>query len=142
MNNKKVYNLFQIYLINFYAISFLMVPVFIVFAYLFDLHIYTSANYIVLIAASIALVFFFVGLTILLLRKERYERILKPSYRREYLLLIIVSGLGVLGFGIFYTYLGGRFFYVPHVIIPVFIVVYVLVAFLGNRFFNVNVDRK
>lgn len=140
--NKRVYNLFQIYLINFYAISFLLVPVFVVFAYLFDLHKFTSTNYIVLIASTISLIFFIVGHVFLLIKREKLQRILKPSYKSEYLTLVVFSGLGVLGFGIFYTYLGGSFFYVPHVIIPVLIVMYVLVAFLGNRFFNINIERK
>jgi len=139
---KKVYNLFQINLIVFYCVSFLLVPVFIVIAYLFDLHKYTSTNYIVLIASMIALIFFIIGLTYLLIRRDKLERVLKPSYRKEYFIIVIFSGLGILGFGIFYTYLGGSFFYVPHVVIPLFIVVYVLVTFLGNKFFNVKIIKN
>lgn len=136
---KKVYNLYQINLIMFYCVSFLLVPVFIVIAYLFDLHNYTSVHYIVLIATIIAIIFFILGLTYLILTRDRYERVLKASYRREYLVVVIFSGLGILGFGIFYTFLGGEFFYVPHVVIPLFIGVYVLITFLGNKFFNVKV---
>lgn len=134
---KKVYNLFQINLIVFYIVSFLLVPVFIVGAYLFDLHLYTSTEYIVLIATSIALIFFISGLPYLLIRRDKLERVLKPSYRKEFLVVVVFSTLGILGFGIFYTYLGGQFFYVPHVIIPAAIVVFILDIFLGNKFFNV-----
>ena len=139
---KKVYNLFQINLIVFYVVSFSLVPTFIVAAYLFDLHEYTSTNYIVLIATSIALIFFIVGLAYLLLRRDRLERVLKPSYRKELLVVVIFSAFAILGFGIFYTYLGGSFFYVPHVIIPLFIGVYALNMFLANKFFNVDFLRN
>ena len=139
---KKVYNLFQINLIVFYILSFLLVPFFIVVAYLFDLHNYTSTQNIVLIASSISSIFFILGLTYLLIRRDKLERTLKPSYKKEFLVVVVFSAMGILGFGIFYTYLGGEFFYVPHVVIPIFICVYALVGFLGNKFFNVDFLRN
>lgn len=135
---KKVYNLFQINLIVFYVMCFSLVPTFIVVAYLFDLHEFTSTNYIVLIATSLALGFFIVGIVYLLFRRDKLERVLKPSYKKELSLVIIFSAFGILGFGVFYTYLGGSFFYVPHVIIPLFIFVYAMVMLLANKYFNVN----
>ena len=139
MKHRRVYNLFQINLIVFYAVSFLLVPVFIVFAYMFNLHLYTSTNYIVLIATIVAMIFFVVGLLTILLTREKTERVLKPSYSREFIIVIVFSSFGVIGFGIFYTYLGGNFFYVPHVIIPLFITVFSVVIFLGNKFFKVDI---
>ena len=106
---------------------------------MFDLHLYTSTNYIVLIATIIALVFFIIGLTTILITREQTERVLKPSYNRELIIVMVFSAFGIIGFGIFFTYLGGDFFYVPHVIIPLFIIVFSVVTFLGNKFFNVNI---
>ncbi len=142
MKRKKVYNLFQINLIVFCVTSFLIVPIFIVIAYLFDLHKFTSTNTIVLIATILALLFFAVGLTILILTKEKYKRILKPNYQKELIFIVVLSAFGILGIGILYTYIGGSFFYVPHVIIPLFIVVYSAIVFVGNRYFNVNLFQK
>lgn len=142
MKRKKVYNLFQINLIVFFSMSFLIVPVMIVIAYIFDLHFYTSTNNIVLIADIIALIFFAVGLSLLLITRDKYERKLKPSYQKEFLTLMVFSALGIFGIGILYTYLGGIFFYVPHVIIPLFIGVYLLVFFVGDKYFNVNLFKK
>jgi glucose uptake protein GlcU len=122
--------------------SFLLVPIFIVVAYMFDLHLYTSTNYIVLIAAIVALAFFAIGLTFILLRRERTERTLKPSYYREFIILLSFSTFGVVGFGIFYTYLGGSFRYVPHVLIPLSIVTFALDIVVGNKFFNVDIIRN
>lgn len=142
MKRKRVYNQFQINLIVFYAVSLLMVPLFIVIAYLFDLHLLTSTNNIVLIASIMALTFFVIGLTVILLRRKKTERKLKPSYYKEYIILLIFSTFGVVGFGIFYTYLGGSFRYVLHVIIPSFIVIYGIDIILGNQFFNVDLNRN
>jgi hypothetical protein len=141
MKRKKVYNQFQINLILFYAISVLIVPIFIVVAYLYDLHLYTSPNYIVLIASMVSISFFVAGLFFVLSRREKTERALKPSYTKEFSYLFVLSSFGVIGVGIFYTYLGGSFTYVPHVIIPLFIVVYGIDIFLGYRFFNVSIVR-
>lgn len=142
MKRKKVYNLFQINLMLFYWISILLVPVVIVFTYLFDLHLYTSINYIVLIATLVALLFFILGLTFLLITRDRYERILKPSYRHEFVVLNIVAALGILGIGIFYTYISESFFYFPHVVIPITIAFYTVILFVGNKFFNVNLFKN
>ena len=142
MKRKRVYNRFQVNLIVFYAMSMLMVPIFIVVAYMFDLHEYTSTNKIVLIAATITLIFFVIGLTLLLLTRDKYERRLKPSYQREFMIVNGFSAFGIIGIGIFYTYLGGSFFYVPHVIIPLFIGVYTAVFYVGDRVFNVNLFKK
>jgi len=142
MKRKRVYNQFQINLIVFYAISILLVPMFIVVAYMFDLHLYTSTNYIVLIASIIALAFFIFGIAYLLVRREQTERKLKPSYYREFIILLACTTFGIVGFGIFYTYLGGSARYIPHVIIPLFIVTYSVETVLGHRFFNVDIIRN
>ena len=118
MKRNKVYNLFQINLILFYSFSILLVPILIVFAYISDLHTVTSANTIILVASIIASIIFVVGLTLILLSRDHFQRRLKPSYSREFLWLVIIFAIGILGIGIIFIYLGGLEFYVPHVIIP------------------------
>ena len=142
MKRKRVYNQFQINLIVFYAASILLVPMFIVVSYMFDLHLYTSTNYIILIASIIALVFYVLGMTYLLIRREETERKLKPSYYREFVILLACTTFGIIGFGIFYTYLGGSARYIPHVIIPLFIVTYSVETIMGHQFFNVDIIRN
>lgn len=109
---------------------------------MFDLHDYTSTNKIVLIAGVITLIFYVVGLVILLVTRDKYERKLKPRYQREFMIINIFAAFGIIGIGIFYTYLGGSFFYVPHVIIPLFIGVYSSVFFVGDRIFNVALFKR
>lgn len=142
MKRKKVYNLFQINLILFYSFSILLVPILIVFAYIFDLHLVTSANRIILVADIIAALVFVVGLTFILTTRDKYQRRLKPSYSKEFLWLIIIAAIGILGIGIMYIYLGGLEFYVPHVIIPLFLLTYLLLYIVGQKYFNINLLKR
>ena len=142
MKRKRVYNQFQINLIVFYAASILLVPIFIVVSYMLDLHLYTSTNYIVLIASIIAIGFFIIGFSSILALRKKTERKLKPSYYREFVILLACTTFGIIGFGIFYTYLGGKATYIPHVIIPLFIVTYSVETIMGHRFFNVDIIRN
>jgi predicted ferric reductase len=113
------------------------VPVLAVMSYFFQFHQYTSINTIILISAFVLLFFFVGGLLYLLITKEHYERKLKPSYQREFTLLMSVSALGIFGIGILFIYFGGNPFYFPHVIIPIAIVAYALSYFVGRKYFNV-----
>lgn len=142
-SRKKVYSLFQINLIMFYITCIMLVPILVVVSFLFDFHLYTSVNSIILVASFILLIFFTVGLVYLLLTRQKYERKLKPSYQRELTITISVSVVGVLGLGIMFMYFGGPSYYVPHVITPLGIIMYFILYFVGVRYFNVNlVNRK
>ena len=142
MKRKKVYNLFQINLILFYSFSVLLVPILIVFAYIFDLHLITSVNTIILVADIIAAIIFIVGLTFMLITRDHFKRRLKPSYSREFLWLIIISAIGILGIGIIFIYLGGLEYYVPHIIIPLFLISYLLLYVVGQKYFNINLLKR
>lgn len=142
MHHKKVYNVFQINLIVFYVICLMLVPIFAIVSYIFDFQLYTSTNTILLIASIAMLVVFIVGLTYLLLTRDFYERRLKPSYQKEFTLIMVISALGVLGLGILFLYTGGQALYVPHVIIPIGIAVFSSLYLLGNRYFNVSLLRR
>ena len=142
MKRKKIYNLFQINLILFYTLCFMLVPILLVVAYIFDLHNYTSVNNIILIADIITIFIFIVGMLLIFLTRDQYERKLKPSYQKEFLALIIISAFGILGIGVLFMYLGGLLFYVPHVIIPLFLLSYLILYIVGEKFFNMNLLRR
>lgn len=142
MNHKRVYNVFQINLIVFYALCIMLVPMFTVVSYIFDFHLYTSTNSIILIGAILLGVVFVTGLVYLLVKRDQYERKLKPSYQREFTIVMSVSALGVLGLGVMFLYFGGSLFYVPHVIIPIGIGVYAVLYLIGDRYFNVSLLRR
>ncbi len=142
MKTKKIYNLFQINLIVFYTLCFMLVPILLVVAYIFDLHMYTSVNNIILIADIITIVVFILGMLYIFLTRDQYERKLKPSYQKEFLTLIIISAFGILGLAILFIYLGGLLFYVPHVIIPLFLFTYFVLFIVGEKYFNMNLLRR
>ncbi len=142
MKRKKVYNLFQINLILFYSLSIMLVPILLVLAYILDLHTVTSVNNIIFITDSFAIVVFILGLVYILLTRDQYERKLKPSYQKEFLFLIVISAFGILGIAVLFIYLGGPLFYVPHVIIPLFLFTYLILFIIGEKYFNMNLLRR
>lgn len=142
MNHKKVYNQFQINLIVFYIACVTMIPLLCIISYLFDFHLYTSTNTIMLTSAIVLLVFFVIGLIYILLSRDFYERRLKPSYQREFTFVMSIWALGVLGVGIMFMYFGGPDHYVPHVIIPTAIVTFTGIYALGDKYFNISLLRR
>ncbi len=142
MEHKKVYNVFQINVLVFYITSLMLVPVLVIFTYIFDVQLYTSTNTIILVASFILLVYFVAGLIYVLTTKEKFKRKLKPSYQKEFSFVMSLSGLGVLGMGILYLYFGGIALYVPHVIIPLAIAVFTGLYLVGNRYFNVSLLQR
>lgn len=143
MKRKKVYNLFQIYLILFYTASVFIVPILLVASYIFDLHLITSENSIIFLADIIGFIFFATGSVILVvLRRDFLERKLKPSYQVEFALLITIVTFGVLGINILYIYLGGPIENIPHIIIPLFIFSYLVLFLVGDKYFNVDYLKK
>ena len=142
MKRKKIYNLFQINLILFYTLCFMLVPILLVVAYILDLQDFTSVNNIILIADLITIIVFVVGLAYILITGDRFERKLKSSYQKEFLALIIIAAFGILGIAILFIYLGGELFYVPHVVIPLFLLTYLVLFIVGQKYFNMNLLRR
>ncbi|MCF7926035.1 MAG: hypothetical protein K9L74_00470 [Candidatus Izimaplasma sp.] len=142
MTHKKVYSEFQIKLISFYITAFMLVPIIVVVAYLFNLSTYTSRNIIIFIATIILIIYLVVGLSYLLLKRDYFERRIKPSYQKEFSILLFICGIGNFGFGIIFTYIGGQVFYIPHVLFPLFISVYTGLYFLGKRYYNVSLIQN
>ncbi len=142
MKRKKVYNLFQINLIVFYSFSVMLVPILLVIAYILDLQTVTSVTNIILIATIITAVIFALGTLYIFLTRDRFERKLKASYQREFLSLIIIAAFGILGISVLFIYLGGPLFYIPHVIIPLFLFTYLILFIVGEKYFSMNLLRR
>jgi hypothetical protein len=101
-----------------------------------------STNSIILVADIITLIVFVIGFVYMMITRDHFERRLKPSYPKEFLWLILISAFGVLGIGIIFIYLGGLLYYVPHVIIPLFLATYLLLFIVGEKYFNVNLLKR
>lgn len=142
MKHRKVYNEFQINLILFAITCIMLIPIVSVVSYIFDLQEYTSTSTILLVASALLIIFFVIGIIYILITKDKYKRRLKPSYQREFTTILVVCGFGILGIGIMFIYLGGPAFYVPHVIVPLFIGIYSFIFLIGDIYFNVRYIRK
>jgi len=142
MNRKRVYSLFQINLILFISSSVFMIPILVVIAYIFDLHLITSVTVIIAVSAVVTVSYIVLGLLYIAFKKDQLTRRLKPTYVKEFSTLFIINALGVLGVGVLFIYLGGPDRYVPHVIIPLFLGSYLLIFIAGERFFNINLLKK
>ena len=142
MKRKKIYNLFQINLILFYTLCGMSVPILLLVSFIFDLHNYTSVNNIILVATLITIIIFISGLLFIIVTRDKYKRKLRPSYQKEFLILVVITAFGNLGIAILFIYLGGLLFYVPHVIIPLFLFAYLVLFIVGQKYFNMNFLRR
>jgi len=106
------------------------------------LQIFASTNRIILIADGLGLIFFIIGSLLILLNRDKLERRLKPSYQREFNILLITVSLGVLGINVLYLYLGGDIIYIPHIMIPLFVFSYLVMFIIGDKYFNVDLLKK
>jgi hypothetical protein len=142
MKHKKVYNVFEVDFIVFLVICIMLVPIFSIVSYIFDFHLHVDTSTILYTSLGITIAFFISGLIYLLIKRDELSRKLKPYYQREFSIVMTVSGLGVLGSGIIFLYLGGPSLYVPHVIIPLGIIVFSSLYLLGDQYFNVSLTKR
>ncbi|MCF7925323.1 MAG: hypothetical protein K9L26_02215, partial [Candidatus Izimaplasma sp.] len=116
----------------------MFIPIVTVFAYIFDLQTIVDEITILLIGAAGLVIFIGIGTLLIVFQHKRNYRLVKPSYHKEFSYLLFISALGILGFGIIFTYLGGATRYMPHVLIPLFLSIYAALFFIGRRYFNVD----
>lgn len=138
----KIYSRFEISVILFYATMVLLLPIVLVITYIFELDQWLNINTFVL---SVIIVIFFLsilGTIYLVIRKDHLKRQVKPGYRNEFFYLVFMSGFGLLGFVVFYDYLGGDRAYIANILVVLFsLIVYFLISF-GRKFFKFDYMKK
>ncbi len=142
MKKRKVYNVYQVKLIVIGIIGIMFVPILLVISYIFDVHLYIKENTILIVSGISALFFTSASLVSIYMKRDLLKRRLKPNYQKEFTLVMSISSIGVLGAGVLFLYLGGPKLYVPHVIIPLGIVVFSTLYWLGDRYFNISLVRN
>lgn len=140
--NRNIYTIFHINIILFIVISIMFIPIVSVIAFIFDIQEIIDPLYIILAGASGLVIFLGAGTLLLVLQRARYDRRVKPVYHREFSLIVFICSLGVLGSGIIFTYFGGPTKYIAHVIIPIFLLVFSGVIFIGRRYLNIDFSRR
>ena len=140
--NRNLYTIFHINIIVLIVSSVMFIPIVSVIAFIFDLQDFIDPLYIILAGASCLVIFVGASVILLVFQRSRYYRRVKPSYHKEFSLIVFICALGVLGSGIIFTYFGGPSKYIAHVIIPIFLAVFSVVIFIGRRYLNVNLFRR
>jgi nitrate reductase gamma subunit len=133
---------FEINAIVFNATMLLLLPLVLVFTYLFEVDKHLNINdfmFWVLIVNFIALI---TGTVILAINRDRLKRKVKVTYRNEYFYLIFLFVFGLLGFVVLYDNMGGNRAYIANILVVLFAGLLYLAIFLGRRYFNLAYIRN
>ncbi len=138
----RIYSLYEIAVILFYASVIAFIPFVLVVTYIFDLDQSINIDSFILWLIGIDAGAMAVGTAVLLFKKDALRRRVKPSYRSEFIYLMFISAFAVLGFVVFYDYLGGNRAYIANILVVIAAgLVYILIH-LGRRFFKFDYMKK
>lgn len=143
INRPRIYSKYEINSIVFYGTMLLLMPIVLVFTYVFDTF---TNNYDVriylLILVGITVLFTIIGTIFLLIKRDKLKRMVKATYVQEFYYLVIISIFGILGLVVLYKYLGGSPEYIASILVlSILLFAYVLLN-LGRKYFNLNYGRK
>lgn len=143
INRPRIYSKYEINSIVFYGTMLLLMPIVLVFTYVFDAF---TNNYEVriylLILVGITVLFTIIGTIFLLIKRDKLKRMVKATYVQEFYYLVIISIFGILGLVVLYKYLGGSPEYIASILVlSLLLFAYVLLN-LGRKYFNLNYGRK
>jgi hypothetical protein len=138
----RIYSLYEIRIILFYASMLWLMPILLVITYVFEFDVILDINLFLLWSIFGVFILTALGTIGLLLNKDKLKRQVKPAYLGEYYYLLFVNALGMLGFVVFYDYLGGDRQYIANILILLAaVLVYVLLR-LGRAFFKIDYMKK
>ncbi len=141
-NRPKISTQFEINAIVFYANMILLLPLVLVFTYLFEIDKHVNINdfmFWILVINFVALV---TGTIVLALNKDRLRRKVKVTYRNEYYYLIFLFVFGLLGFVVLYDNMGGDRAYIANILVVLFAGLLYLGIILGRKYFNLDYINK
>jgi len=143
-SNKRalIYSKFEINSILLYATMIAFMPIILVFTYIFDIDEHLDVNRFILLIEIINFVLMIVGSVALYLRKDHLKRQVSPTYRNEFIYLTALCAFGLLGFVVFYDYMGGDRAYIANILVFLFAILLYLLIFLGRKYFKFDYMRK
>lgn len=145
MKGKKIptiYSQFEINTILFYAAVIMFLPLILVITYIFDIDAHLDIDVFILWTIIVNFTITVVGTIILLVRKDHLKREVKANYRVEFIILAALSLFGLLGFVVFYDYLGGNRDYIANILVVLFAILLFALIFLGRKFFKFDYMKK
>lgn len=138
----KIYSLYEITAILFYATCIMFLPIVLVVTYVLDIDTRLDINRFILIVLIVEFVLMSLGTAVLAWRKDTLKRHVKPVYFGEYLYLLGLSIFGILGFVVFYDYLGGDRQYIANILVLIAAALIYALINLGRRYFKFDYMKK
>lgn len=138
----KIYSRFEISVILFYLSMIFFMPVVLVITYTFEVDQLLNINtfmFWLLIANVIIMV---IGTFLLMLGKDSLKRQVKPTYRTEFIFLILLFSFGVLGLVVLYDYLGGNRAYIANILVVLFAALVYSLIYLARKYFKFDYMKK
>ena len=138
----RIYSKYEIRVILFYGTIILLIPLILVFTYVFNVDQDLNLSLYFLVLGSINIVALIAGTIILILNKDKYKRQVKATYSTEFYYLLIASIFGILGIIVLYNYLNGPIKYIGNLFVILIVLFAYILLHLGRKYFNFNYRRK
>lgn len=138
----RIYSQYEINVIGFYASMIWLLPMILVVTYVFEVDKLLNLNQFIFWLAISDIIITLIGTIVLLMRKDIMKRKVKADYRNEFIYLLFICSFGILGFAVFYDYMGFDRQYIANVLIILgAILVYILLQ-LGRKFYKFDYMKK
>jgi hypothetical protein len=139
---ERIYSRYEISVILFAMTMLWLMPLILVFTYVFSFDLRLNIDTFLFFTILFVFVVAIVGSIVLRLSKDKLKRQVKPAYLSEYVYLLFITAFGLLGFVVFYDYLGGNRQYIANILIVLFAGFVYLLLRLGRAFFKIDYMKK
>ncbi|PKK95328.1 MAG: hypothetical protein CVV60_01885 [Tenericutes bacterium HGW-Tenericutes-5] len=141
-NRPRIYSKFEINSILFYATMILFIPLVLVFTFVFNIEYSFDVKIFLLYLLAVTTVITLIGLSIILLKRDKMKRHVKATYISEFYYLVTISIFGVLGVIVLYNYLGGPQNFIPNIFVILLVLFVYILLRLGRKYFNLKYTKK
>jgi hypothetical protein len=138
----RIYSLYEISVILFYASVIAFVPFVLVVTYIFDLDRIINIDAFLLWLVLADAVGGIAGTIVLLVRKDFLKRRVKPHYHDEFVYLLFLAAFSILGFVVFYDYLGGDRAYIANILVVLTVALAYILIRIGRIYFKFDYMKK
>ncbi len=138
----RIYSQYEINVINFYASMIWLLPIVLVVTYVFEVDQLLNINQFIIWLAISNGIITLLGTVILLLKRDTMKRHVKAGYRNEFVYLLFICAFGLLGFAVFYDYMGFDRQYIANVLIVLAAFLVYILLNLGRKIFKFDYMKK
>ncbi|MDY0317192.1 MAG: hypothetical protein RBQ64_01280 [Candidatus Izemoplasmatales bacterium] len=138
----RIYSKFEINSILFYATMILFIPLVLVFTYTLNIEYSFDIKVFLLYLLGITALLTIIGVTIIILKRDKMKRHVKATYIQEFYYLVIISIFGVLGIIVLYNYLQGPQNYIANIFVILLVLFVFILLRLGRKYFNLKYTKK